>query len=521
MCPRPRPAPCSATRRSAPWRRSAPASRTVAVGDRVLLSCVARAGAAASARRPATASASAAAAGSSDTRSTGCRPSTRACRSPTTPSTRSPTSSATSRCSSSPTSCPPPTRSACSTAWSRPGDVVAIVGAGPDRPRGDPHRAGCYTPGRIVAIDLADSRLERAARVRRRHDDQQRPRGRARAVMELTDGLGADVAFEAVGVPQTFELAAELIRPGGRVANIGVHGHPVTLHLETLWIRDVTVTTGLVDTYTIPQLMKLVASGRLDPTIFATHRYALGDTMAAYDTFADAGIHRRAEGRARGQRAPQRRERSRRRTPRGPLMRGRHVPLLCGSCQAPTSRQEDTCWRCGARVRRTPFLAAEGVLHASEEGTRAAAPNGAALSTEGARSVAGVPVTPRHPDERRTTPAGSTNAATPETTPRRWSWSSLTRSMSATPPIAGCAGASTSTARASMRCTPGSTGTPRLAHPARAGDDPHACVATAVFANSESASVWPAPRGTTITGQAASRTRRPATPPTMTACIGP
>jgi alcohol dehydrogenase len=107
-------------------------------------------------------------------------------------------------------------------------------------------------------------------------------------VMELTDGLGADVAFEAVGVPETFELAAELIRPCGRVANIGVHGRPVTLHLEKLWIRDVTVTTGLVDTYTIPRLMKLVSSGRLDPTIFATHRFALGETMSAYDTFADA-----------------------------------------------------------------------------------------------------------------------------------------------------------------------------------------------------------------------------------------
>ena len=106
--------------------------------------------------------------------------------------------------------------------------------------------------------------------------------------MELTGGLGADVAVEAVGVPQTFELATELIRPGGRVANIGVHGMPVTLHLETLWIRDVTITTGLVDTSTIPQLMRLVASGRLDPTIFATHRFELGDTMAAYDTFADA-----------------------------------------------------------------------------------------------------------------------------------------------------------------------------------------------------------------------------------------
>jgi alcohol dehydrogenase len=106
--------------------------------------------------------------------------------------------------------------------------------------------------------------------------------------MELTDGLGADVALEAVGVPQTFELATELIRPGGRVANIGVHGKAATLHLEKLWIRDVTITTGLVDTFSILQLMRLISSGRLDPSLFATHRFALEDTMAAYDTFADA-----------------------------------------------------------------------------------------------------------------------------------------------------------------------------------------------------------------------------------------
>ena len=107
-------------------------------------------------------------------------------------------------------------------------------------------------------------------------------------VMDLTDGLGADVAFEAVGVPETFGLATEMIRPGGRMANKGVHGRPAALHLEKLWIRDVTVTTGLVDTHTIPRLMRLVASGRLDPTIFATHRFALNDKMGTYDTFADA-----------------------------------------------------------------------------------------------------------------------------------------------------------------------------------------------------------------------------------------
>jgi alcohol dehydrogenase len=106
--------------------------------------------------------------------------------------------------------------------------------------------------------------------------------------MELSNGLGADVAIEAVGVPDAFELAADLIRPCGHVANVGVHGRPAALHLERLWTRDVTITTGLVDTNTIPQLMKLVADGRLDPTVFATHHFALGDTMTAYDTFADA-----------------------------------------------------------------------------------------------------------------------------------------------------------------------------------------------------------------------------------------
>ena len=107
-------------------------------------------------------------------------------------------------------------------------------------------------------------------------------------IMELTDGLGVDVAVEAVGVPETFELCTEIIRPGGRVANVGVHGHSATLHLETLWIKDVTITTGLVDTTTTPQLLKLIQGRRLDPTVFATHRFALADTEEAYDVFAAA-----------------------------------------------------------------------------------------------------------------------------------------------------------------------------------------------------------------------------------------
>jgi alcohol dehydrogenase len=148
--------------------------------------------------------------------------------------------------------------------------------------------AKLLTPGRIVVLDVADARLEKA---REFGADVTINNGRSDAVaeiMELTEGLGADVAIEAVGVPETFELCTELIRPGGRVANVGVHGHPATLHLERLWIRDVTITTGLVDTFTTPKLLRLVAEGRLDPTPFATHRFELDEMTEAYDTFADA-----------------------------------------------------------------------------------------------------------------------------------------------------------------------------------------------------------------------------------------
>ena len=168
-----------------------------------------------------------------------------------------------------------------------PGDLVAIVGAGPVGLAAI-LTAQLYTPGRIVAIDLADSRLEAARRFGADTTINNGGEDPIAGIMELTDGLGADVALEAVGVPQTFELAAALVRPGGRIANIGVHGKPVTLHLEKLWTRDVTITTGLVDTFSIPQLMRLVASERLDPSLFATHRFPLGDAMAAYDVFADA-----------------------------------------------------------------------------------------------------------------------------------------------------------------------------------------------------------------------------------------
>jgi alcohol dehydrogenase len=169
----------------------------------------------------------------------------------------------------------------------QPGDTVVIVGAGPIG-LAAVLTAKLYTPGRIIVIDPATTRLEKALELgadividNSREDAVER-------VMELTGGLGADVTIEAVGVPETFELCADLVRPGGRVANVGVHGHPATLHLERLWIRDVTITTGLVDTFTTPRLLKLIAEGRLDATPFATHRFPLDETMAAYDVFADA-----------------------------------------------------------------------------------------------------------------------------------------------------------------------------------------------------------------------------------------
>jgi alcohol dehydrogenase len=167
-----------------------------------------------------------------------------------------------------------------------PGDTVAIVGAGPiglAAIKG----ARLFSPAHIVAIDLAKSRLDAA---REFGADVVLPPTDAPqdAVRELTDGLGADVVIEAVGVPETFELCTELVRPGGHVANIGVHGKPATLHLESLWIKNVTITTGLVDTYSTPTLLKMVAAGQIDTTQFVTHRFGIGEMLEAYDVFAQA-----------------------------------------------------------------------------------------------------------------------------------------------------------------------------------------------------------------------------------------
>jgi len=168
----------------------------------------------------------------------------------------------------------------------RPGDTVAIVGAGPIG-LAAVLTARLYSPGKIIVLDISDSRLDQAEKFGADVVINNAREDAVEVVMGLTKELGADVAMEAVGVPETFELCTELIRPGGRVANIGVHGHSAVLHLERLWIRDVTITTGLVDTVTTPRLLELISEGRLDPTQFATHRFALDDAMTAYDVFSD------------------------------------------------------------------------------------------------------------------------------------------------------------------------------------------------------------------------------------------
>ena len=167
----------------------------------------------------------------------------------------------------------------------RPGDTVVIVGAGPIGLAAI-ITAQLYSPGNIVVIDPADARRKAATDLGAiaLDPDSDNP---VEVVQAMTGGMGADVAMEAVGVPETFELCTGLIRPGGHVANIGVHGRPATLHLETLWIRNVTITTGLVDTHSTPTLINLLAAGKLDVSSFLTHRFGLPDIMQAYEVFAD------------------------------------------------------------------------------------------------------------------------------------------------------------------------------------------------------------------------------------------
>jgi alcohol dehydrogenase len=168
-----------------------------------------------------------------------------------------------------------------------PGSVVAIVGAGPIG-LAALLTAQFYSPGQIIMIDLDDNRLAVAKKFGATTTINSADGKAVKAVMKLTDNRGADCVIEAVGIPATFELCQELIAPGGIVANIGVHGKAVDLHLETLWDRNIAITTRLVDTATIPMLFKTVAAKKIDPTLLITHHFTLDKIADAYATFVNA-----------------------------------------------------------------------------------------------------------------------------------------------------------------------------------------------------------------------------------------
>ncbi|MFE9773222.1 zinc-dependent alcohol dehydrogenase family protein [Streptomyces sp. NPDC005931] len=168
----------------------------------------------------------------------------------------------------------------------RPGDTVVVVGAGPVGLAAIA-TARLFSPERIVAVDLAASRLE-AARTFGAEAVADAREAPEQLIADLTDGLGADVVIEAVGIPETFDLCTRMVRPGGHVANVGVHGAPAALHLEELWIKNITITTGLVDTHSTPTLLRMAAAGRLPTGDMATHTFPLERMQEAYDVFGNA-----------------------------------------------------------------------------------------------------------------------------------------------------------------------------------------------------------------------------------------
>lgn len=169
----------------------------------------------------------------------------------------------------------------------KPGDSVAIVGAGPVG-LAVLLTAQFYSPATIFMIDLDDKRLAVAKEFGATTLINSSDGGAAQRVLDLTEGAGVDVVIEAVGIPATFNICQAIVAAGGRIANVGVHGKPVELHLEKLWDRNIAITTRLVDTVTTPMLLKVVRSGKLQPSKLVTHRFTLNDIMKAYDTFGNA-----------------------------------------------------------------------------------------------------------------------------------------------------------------------------------------------------------------------------------------
>ena len=169
----------------------------------------------------------------------------------------------------------------------KPGDTVAIIGAGPVG-MAILLTAQFYSPAEIIVVDNDDCRLQAAKKFGATQVINNRLGNAAEKIMTLTANRGVDVAIEAVGMPESFDICQEIVAAGGHIANVGVHGKPVQLNLDKLWAQNITLTTRLVDTVTTPMLLKTVASGKLQPKHLITHRFTLDQTMQAYDTFGNA-----------------------------------------------------------------------------------------------------------------------------------------------------------------------------------------------------------------------------------------
>jgi alcohol dehydrogenase len=168
-----------------------------------------------------------------------------------------------------------------------PGSTVAIVGVGPIG-LAALLTAQFYSPAEIIAIDLDNNRLEMAKRFGATTIINSSDGKAVEAVMKMTGKRGVDTAIEAVGIPATFELCEKLVAAGGTIANIGVHGQKVDLHLERLWDRNITITTRLVDTASTPVLLNILQSKKIDPKLLITHRFRLENILDAYETFGSA-----------------------------------------------------------------------------------------------------------------------------------------------------------------------------------------------------------------------------------------
>ncbi|MGH9250431.1 MAG: zinc-dependent alcohol dehydrogenase family protein [Acidimicrobiales bacterium] len=170
----------------------------------------------------------------------------------------------------------------------QPGDTVAVVGAGPVG-MGAIMTAGLCGAGRVITIDMDENRMDKAMELGATHKVNAAAKDAVKQVKELTgDGLGVDVAIEAVGIPATFQTCVDIVRPGGSIANVGVHGKAVSLPLNDLWIANINISMGLVDCRTVDKLLSMVRSGRLNAKAMATHRFKLSEIMQAYEVFGDA-----------------------------------------------------------------------------------------------------------------------------------------------------------------------------------------------------------------------------------------